>query len=348
MVIHPLFGRVAVLSVAAVISLYGCGNGSGGSVASPYGGDAGACISNGQVAITDDTNYTFSVSPTIQSVTVKDATNLTFNWGNLTRDFYGQALDAKQDIDLSLISLWNMTETEFTDALKRDELPLSNNLGALTSYPTGNFTSAKLLEFNSFGTTVAEADIWERFDTSTPNYAYSSDTHAFVFMAASGTVPGKNTRMLTFFKLDPSSTNTEVILNDDSAKMNYAVELDSIKPVAVPANTANLTMDWSRMKVNAIGNTYDGYQITKAVVAHYSSLTLVDLESQFLKLEELASGWWQTEALAGTSINLGTLQDSGGNSFPGIDSQGVWLVGLFCTANCNNPAPWSITVLTPC
>ena len=31
----------------------------------------------------------------------------------------------------------------------------------------------------------------------------------------------------------------------------------------------------------------------------------------------------------------------------GIDSTGIWMAALFC-GNCNNPAPWSITILEPC
>ena len=51
--------------------------------------------------------------------------------------------------------------------------------------------------------------------------------------------------------------------------------------------------------------------------------------------------------LAGDSIDLSTLTDANGGPFPGIDCDGVWMAALFC-GTCNNPAPWSITVLQPC
>jgi hypothetical protein len=38
--------------------------------------------------------------------------------------------------------------------------------------------------------------------------------------------------------------------------------------------------------------------------------------------------------------------DDKGNSFPGVDSNGTWLVALLCT-NCRNPAPYYLTVLEP-
>ena len=50
---------------------------------------------------------------------------------------------------------------------------------------------------------------------------------------------------------------------------------------------------------------------------------------------------------AGRTIDLSTLTDANGNAFPGIDDSGVWMAALFC-GKCNNPAPWSITILQPC
>ena len=130
--------------------------------------------------------------------------------------------------------------------------------------------------------------------------------------------------------------------------MDWEAHLANAKPFLVPAGQPGLSIEWGNMTTNAIGNPYDKSQITEAVVAHYASLTLTDLEEQFLYLEERADGWWSGEVVSGSTMDLSTLTDKNGATFPGIDSSGVWLVALFCTANCNNPAPWSITVLKPC
>jgi hypothetical protein len=45
-------------------------------------------------------------------------------------------------------------------------------------------------------------------------------------------------------------------------------------------------------------------------------------------------------------LDFTTLVDDAGNSFPGIDSTGTWLVALICT-NCRNPAPYYLTILKP-
>jgi hypothetical protein len=65
-------------------------------------------------------------------------------------------------------------------------------------------------------------------------------------------------------------------------------------------------------------------------------------------LEEFADGWWSTDELAGTSVELGTLTAEDGGAFSGITADGLWLLALFCTANCNNPAPISIAFLEAC
>ena len=301
--------------------------------------------------ITDDTNYTFKFTLTIQSTTVKDKTDLTFDWSAVTKDFLGLTLDPVKDIDLVVVSAWGMTEQEITDNLNKDKLPLNSNKGALTAYPgeETDFTSVKLTELSSFHNEVPEDVLWSYFDTSTENYQYPQDKNTFMMIVASGTTPGKDSRMLGFFKLDPASTNNTVALTNDSTKMEWEAHLANIKPIFVPANQASLSIDWKNMTVNAIGNPYDVSQITEAVVAHYATLTLEDLEQQFLYLEDEADGWWSGEVISGTTMDLSTLKDEGGAAFPGIDSNGVWLVALFCTSSqCNNPAPWSITVLKPC
>jgi hypothetical protein len=305
------------------------------------------CVSDGQLVITDDTNYSFSSTMTIQSTVVKDATDITFDWSQVTADMFGVQIDPRLDIDHVVISLWRMTETELADNMNKDNLPLGSNQGALTFYPNDAADHANLLEFDSFGNPVPEEDIWLRFDTSTPNYAYPPENHTWMMMVGSGDDATKGAQMLGFFKLDPASTNTVVALTNDSTDLDYTVDLQSIKQIPVPAGMAELSIDWSQMTTNALGNEYVGNQITNAVVAHYS-MTLAELEEQFVFLEERSAQWWEANVPSGTSIALNTLEDETGSTFPGIDADGIWLVALRCTINCNNPAPWSITVLKPC
>jgi hypothetical protein len=370
MLAYDRFGMLGLFALCAAV-IAGCGEEDGGTAATggttgaggtpgmggttATGGtapDPGLCASDGNIVITDATNYSFSSVLTIASTTVKDAVNLNFDWSGITTDFFGRAVNPTTDIDLVLVSLWGMNEADLSANMNRDNLPLSDNKGALTFYPTevGNPapTSSLLLDFSSFHNEVPEEEIWSRFDTATPGYQYPQDSHTFMVTVQTGTDPGRDARMLGFFRLDPTSTNTTVSLNDASTTMTWSVSLANITQFSVPAATPTLTIDWSQMTTNAIGNPYDVTQITQAVVAHYPTYTLTDLEQRFLFLEEEAGDWYAGDVLAGTSMNLSTLKNAAGVTFPGVDATGVWLIALFCTENCNNPAPWSITVIKPC
>jgi hypothetical protein len=167
-------------------------------------------------------------------------------------------------------------------------------------------------------------------------------------MAATGTDIGRGGRMLSLFNVDPNATETTLALSDTSTKLSWDVDLERAKPVAVPAGEPALTIDWSAMTVNALGNEYVGNQITEAVVAHFDTTSVADLERDFLQLQTAATGWWSGPVLVGESIELGALAAADGTTFPGVDASGSWLVALFCTTSCSNPAPWSLTVLRAC
>lgn len=336
----------------------GAAAGTGGSgAAAGMGGSGGtggagpACPTDPSVPIslTDETNYSFTSTLSIQMQTLKDNTDLVFDWGAVTRDFYGLDVNPATDIDTVLISLWNLTPAELEDRLNRDTLTRNANEGAIMVYPDGTYTSTNLLSFGLLGASLPNPDeIWKRFDTSRPDYQFPQDKHTFLLMAATGTDLGRGGRMLALFNVDPTSTRTTLALDNDSTKLDAHADLQKAKPVPVPAGMPSVTIDWSQMTVNALGNEYLPTEITRAVVAHFATSSIADLERDFLRLESTADGWWSGEVLAGTSIDLGTLKDATGATFPGVDDNGTWLAALFCTTACNNPAPWSITILEPC
>jgi hypothetical protein len=332
---------------ALAAALAGTACGSGAPAPAPI--RSAACDDpTAKIQITDDTNYTLSDAFTIEKTTLKDATDLSFDWSALTVDYFGKAVAPASDIAQVLISLWNLTPAELADALKKDDLPLSTNIGVISTFPDGTYTAKNLLGFDLLGQPLPTDELWMRFDTSNPGFQYPQAFYTFMLSAASGTVVGKGTRMLSLFTIDPAATQTSLALTNASTKLDYTVSLTKGRPVQVPAGMPSLTIDWSQMTTNAIGNEYLYSQITLAAVAHYRGRTLGDLERQFLDLQDIADGWWSAPVIAGNSIDLGTLTDASGASFPGIDGDGIWMAALFCVDNCNNPAPWSITILQPC
>jgi len=332
---------------AAFLLLFPCGCGGGGKSSPPPIRSAACADPTAGVVITDPTNYTLSNEFAIQVARLKDNTDLVFDWSGVTRDFFGKTVDPAADIDIFLISLWNLTPAQIRAALKADDLPLTNNSGVITTWPDGTFTQQHLLGFDLLGQPLPVDQIWSRFNTADPNFVYPQDQYTFLAMASSGTEVGKGPRMLAMFNVDPGANDTQLQMTNDSTKLSYSVDLIRAAPMEVPAGVGALTLDWSQMTVNAIGNPYNYYQITSAAVAHFAGKSLADLQSQFLQLEEIADGWWSGPVLAGNTIGLGSLADKNGAAFPGIDGDGVWMAALFCT-NCNNPAPWSITILEPC
>jgi hypothetical protein len=343
--------------VATGLALGGCGGGddaaagagSGGSGGTAGSGTSATCDApDGQLFITDDTNYSLPSTLRPKQAKLKDATDLEFDWGGLEHDFYGRDVDARVDIDLVLVSLWRLTPDELTKALQHDALSTNDSVGVITTYPKDDYTSQNLLAFDYTGNPIPEGDIWRYFDTQDPDFHYPADTHTFLVIAETGTVLGKGGRMLTYFTLDPASSETKLTIDDDSAQVAFDVELARARPVHVPSANPAITLNWGKMEKNALGNPYDWNQINDAVVAHFTNETLEDLENDFLNLESLAEGWWKGEVQAGKSIDLSTLSNAAGESFPGIDGEGIWLTALFCTINCGNPAPWSISILQPC
>jgi hypothetical protein len=333
------------LIIAAAVLAAGCG---GGNKTTPTSIRSAACVDpTAHVVITDQTNYKLTNDFTIQLARLKDNTDLVFDWSQVTRDFFGKVLDPAADIDTFLISLWALTPAEIREALKKDDLPLTSNSGVITTFPDGTFTSQHLLGFDELGNPLPPEHLWARFNTADPAFAYPQDLYTFLAMASTGTEVGKGPRMLALFNIDPAATDTELHMTNDSTKLEYSVDLLRAAPVEVPPTVPGLTIDWGQMKTNAIGNPYNYYQITSAAVAHFGEKSLAELQTQFLQLEDIADGWWSGDVLSGNSVDLSTLVDKNGGAFPGTSADGVWMAALFCT-NCNNPAPWSITILEPC
>jgi hypothetical protein len=98
-------------------------------------------------------------------------------------------------------------------------------------------------------------------------------------------------------------------------------------------------------KKNALGAPFDLTQVTSAIVGHYTQ-TPAQLEGQFLDLETVATELYRADIPSGTKLDFTMLMDANGAPFPGVTSDGTWLVGLRC-GMCRNPAPWYMTVLVP-
>jgi hypothetical protein len=208
---------------------------------------------------------------------------------------------------------------------------------------SGSATSAMLYDFTVMGTPI---------DPTTYNAYFSTTTHppaetTYLVAVQTGANIGTGIRMLQTFQLDDASTSTSVALTNTSTMLKYTANLHSLHPTGVPAGMPALMLDWGSLdgKMNALGGTFIATNIVSAIVGHYTQ-TPAQLESQFLDLELIATDLYRADINSGTLLDFTTLKDAAGNSFPGVDATGTWLVALTC-GSCRNPAPWYLTILEP-
>jgi hypothetical protein len=324
-----------------------CGGGSGPQP---------VMCNSANVVANEKNDYLFSSTFTLDPVTVKSMSNLTFDWSAMTQDFLKHPISGA---DINTVSV-----LIFGPGVPLSALAPKLNADTLTPQdvfvvpppsvmPSGGQTSAMLYDFTLNGTPIPQSTFDSYFNPDDAANGLPASSYSFMVAAASGTTIGSGFRMLQTMQLDSSSSNTIVKLTNDSTKLTYNANLHSLTITGVPAGTAGLTLDWSDMvsrgAKNALGATFkDGY-VTNAIVGHYTE-TPAELEAKFLDLNLIAKPgeYYQAALTSSTMLDFSTLKDmSSGASFPGVDDTGTWLLGLIC-GNCRNPAPWYMTILKPC
>ncbi len=336
--------------------------GASGTGATSGTGGSNSCSAN--ITANAVNNYTFSSTLTFPPIAVQPNAELTFDWSAVTTDFIGHNLDPMTDVDAVHLMLWKFTQAELETRLNADDVAQRDLAVIATFYTEKAATTANVFQFTSVGMELTRCDIWPFLQAPNPDIAnahpecegwaenagsgYDPATHTYTAVAATGTELGGGTRMIQAFKLDPNSTNTNITLTPTSTHLEYSVDLEALTPTRVPAGTADLNIDWTSMTVNAMGNPFNPTDITEALVAHYTQ-PVSELEAQFLDLDNIAADMWRGPVEVGSSISLSGFANTtaGGPAFTGIDSTGTWVVALIC-GTCRNPAPWYLSVLTPC
>lgn len=309
----------------------------------------GACLStvgadnNLLLSAHESNNYWFTSDFQPRDVVVKPGTDLTFDWTGLTTDFLGHPVNAQAPIDMVLVVKWKLPRAEVIANLNRDELDSEFTQGAVAHFPQGN-TTAELLSFKlPTGGEVPLADFEREFAYETS----PADQFSFSVMASQGTEPGKGIRAIKTLTLDPASENTTVVIDTAPGDLTFQTDLQTLTPVAVPVGNNAITVDWSTIMTNGLEAEFRKRHISNVLIGRYS-LSLEELETQFLDLEYIADGLWQGAVEAGEKFALSNLVDANGVPFAGIDATGTWILALQCKEKCGNPAPWYLTRLVPC
>jgi hypothetical protein len=300
------------------------------------------CFGSNVIA-NEKNNYAFSSTITLPPVTVAPMSNLAFDWSGLTKDFLGHPLNPATDLGTAIMMIWNFPLAQLETALNADALYTADLVvSPPLNLPLTGATSGHLYDFLVNGTAVEPAMFNTYFDAS----LYTPANTTFLVGVQAGADLGRDIKMLQAFNLDAGSTVTNVAITNASTKLSYTANLHSLTITGVPGGTAALTLDWSQMTTNGLGRAFTEGYVTSAVVGHYAQ-TPAQLEGDFLDLDRIALATYRANIATGSVLDFTQLKDQSGASFPGIDDNGTWMVGLFC-GNCRNPAPWYMTILKPC
>jgi hypothetical protein len=370
-----MLGKVTLVFVAiGALATPACtpassGGGSGGKTGSGggAGGSAGAggnssgsggvlACQDTTITASEDTNYSFTSALHFKPLKVQPKTNLSFEWGQLSKDFLGLDVDPKSEINMVSLIPWSLTVDDVRTKMDNEDLDNSYIIGGipLSLKTDGKSTTTKVLDMTINGSVIGsdggQLTVDQAMSFLDPD-KYDPAKTCYTFLAASGTNVGQGSRMIQPFVLDRSSTETTVKVDNSSTTLDFTAVLDKLTPVGIPAGKSKITIDWSKISKNAMGRDFLSVNIDRIMVAHYTQ-TPAELQRNdtFPKLEKIATALYSmTLDIVAPRADLSQLTDSSGKAFPGIDGTGTWIVALMCnTATCRNPAPWYLTLLKPC
>jgi hypothetical protein len=151
----------------------------------------------------------------------------------------------------------------------------------------------------------------------------------------------ESTATMVFLEALDNSDASDVHITDNTSILDVEVQLDSLIPLTVLSATPDITIGWSELTRDGIGDSLDHSTLDEIWVANFAE-TQEELAEDIFSLEERARQAWTLDISGFQSVNLQDLE--GSLPFPGVDDNSTWLLGLRCKT-CTNPAPRSLTIL---
>ncbi len=364
-----MVSRIAISSIIAAVALAatGCGSSSNEAPASNSGGTGGVvslgdggpcdpvtCPSNGTLVASASHNFSFwSVVKLPALAKVAPKSEVSFDWSKVNTDFLAKPVDPAKDVVLVTVALWQITPDQFARQINDDTL--GSPAVAAFLQTEGKLTQTKLFAMAPPAGPIPREQMLSFFDID----VYPPGQNFYTFMIGSDLTPGMKTRMIGGFELDADTSNTDVVLTNDSTQLDYDVDFTKSQATGIPEATADITVDWSGMetasttetdpqKLNAAGLPFLKRSIKQVRVGRYSkSEEELKQRDSILKIDDMADATYVGDVTSGSKLNLSTLKDASGNSFNGIDSEHTWVLALINTDS-KNPAPWFLTFLRVC
>lgn len=326
---------VSLRTLAAGLALAGLAACDGGN---KDGLGTGDCPDSNTIVLVDANNYHLTTALEIRSTDVKaydeaNPTDYRIDWSAVGVDMQGHPMSPTDDVDLvGMVQFPSLSAAEIAIRIA-DESLLQSDVGGSVSQNVSDSTETWLSNLTLAGNPV-----------DAPSYL-TEDAGVFMVLLASGNTLGVNSRQLHLVQPVAEETNTAILVADDSTTVTVEVDLASLTPARLVADADYFTLDWGALTLNGQGGPIDLGHIDRVEVAWFAEATLTDVEDHFLDVELDADALWQAAIPSGTDVALDELIGDG--PFPGISTDGTWLLGLSCTT-CANPAPKFFTVLTPC
>src|SRR5690606_15811547 len=148
-------------------------------------------------------------------------------------------------------------------------------------------------------------------------------THSYTVMIGGPSADvGEGVEMIHAMQLDPTVTAvTSAMVSNTSTELEWAADLSSLIRTPAPLAQSSITIDWNAMSTTSYGSLFNPSSIGEVLVGRYS-LSVEELEAQFLNIETIADELYRGPVAVSGSQDLSTLTDENGNAFPGFSAEG--------------------------
>ena len=292
-------------------------------------------------------NYQFRSEVDIMEFRLQEYPSIpVIDWSGLSEDILGHEVDPEKDVGHVELIVWKLSDNEtFEGWLNTDALDMTALVAPVNVEPSDlaeGITRVALDELVSFGNEDVHPETYFQVEGDFP-----ADEHIFVLVIGRGKTIGEDAIVAAFLKpVADAEAPTEVKIDQSAVSMSFEAALNE-NGYTVPANTADIVVDWREMigEDNAIGQPFTPKNAARVMLTFYRGRTLSTLQDDFLGLEIIADEKYVTDPVDMTPLSLEELKNENGEVFSGIgEEQGTWLLSLWCTS-CNNPAPKYMTML---
>jgi hypothetical protein len=277
----------------------------------------------------DVNNFTYESTLSLPVHVLAEEADVAIDWSALTTDIRGGALDPTTDVDdVWLVVFQDVEPTALTEAIANDQLQQESVTLFVTCTPVD--ASCSFSDFDLLGNDLG---VSQYFTEGRGSWLVVLNSEAEGIVQSMG-----------LLQAAAAATDTTVSLTDADAVLSADVDLGSLTPVVVAPDTTDITVDWSALTRDGLGNPLSVYTLDRLLVGRVSA-TVPEVEDGFFALETLADETWEIDVSSRTSASLTELV--GDTPFAGVTpGDDTWLLGLFC-GTCDNPAPRFLTRLEP-